>query len=48
MYEGNQLCRIHYWPDMIDWSNIRIVKTTFTSSNTLLTDDEKVKLRLKY
>jgi len=41
--------RMRYRPDMIDWSNIRIVKAAFTFCNILvLTDDGKVKLRLKY
>jgi len=47
-FEGMHKRRIRR-SDTIDWSNKSIVKAAFTFCNILvLTDDEKIKLRLKY
>ncbi|EGI61892.1 RCC1 and BTB domain-containing protein 1 [Acromyrmex echinatior] len=38
-----KLFDVRYWPDVNDWTNIRIVKTSFHPSNSLvLTDDGKI------
>ncbi|XP_018369317.1 PREDICTED: RCC1 and BTB domain-containing protein 1-like [Trachymyrmex cornetzi] len=44
LYEGiGKLFDVRYWPDVNDWTNIRIVKTAFHPTNSMvLTDDGKI------